>query len=62
MRRGQRGAWSVVVMLALSQLLLAGDCVDGVTPDCSDAAAHCAPDLDGSVADVVDAGKDGPGD
>ena len=59
---------SVVVMIALSQLLLAGDCVDGVTPDCSDAAARCGPDVDGSVveasttvdapADVFDAGSD----
>ncbi|MBX3190131.1 MAG: hypothetical protein KF819_24100 [Labilithrix sp.] len=23
-------------------------CVDGTTPDCSDAAARCGPDLDGS--------------
>ena len=63
-----RGAWTVVVMIGISQLLLAGDCVDGVTPDCSDAAAHCGPDVDGSVlesgsrtdapADVFDAGVD----
>jgi hypothetical protein len=23
-------------------------CTDGVTPDCSDAATHCGPDVDGS--------------
>lgn len=60
MRRA--GAWSVVVAIAGSQLLLAGDCVDGVTPDCSDAAAQCGPDLDGTVvadaaADALDAGE-----
>lgn len=32
-------------MLAFAQLLLAADCVDGKTPDCSDAAAQCGPDF-----------------
>jgi len=48
-------------MIGLSQLLLAGDCVDGVTPDCSDAAAHCGPDLDGS-ADQAETTPDGAQD
>ena len=54
--RGRAGATFVVAAL-LAQLCLAGDCVDGVTPDCSDAAAQCGPDLDGAVIDaaVVDA-------
>lgn len=51
MRRG-----SVVIAIGLSQLLLGGDCVDGVTPDCSDAAAQCGPSLDGGAsADAADA-------
>jgi hypothetical protein len=33
----------------LSMMQLAADCVDGVTPDCSDAAAKCGPSLDGST-------------
>jgi len=48
--RGRSGA-SFVVTALLAQLCLAGDCVDGVTPDCSDAAAQCGPDLDGAVLD-----------
>ena len=42
---------SFVAALFFAQLCLAGDCVDGVTPDCSDAAAQCGPDLDGAVLD-----------
>ena len=35
--------------IVLAQLQLAGDCVDGVTPDCDDAAARCGPDgVDGA--------------
>ena len=61
MRRGGAGAGFVCVLL-LAQLCLAGDCVDGVTPDCSDAATQCGPNLDRTappsdaavdVADVV---------
>lgn len=43
MRRG--ASTSFVGALFLAQLCLAGDCVDGVTPDCSDAAAQCGPEL-----------------
>lgn len=43
---------SVVVTIALSQLLLAADCVDGVTPDCSDAAAQCGPNVDSGGAEA----------
>lgn len=50
MRRGA-GA-SFVGMLLLAQLCLAVDCVDGVTPDCSDAATQCGPDLDGATPDA----------
>jgi hypothetical protein len=62
-----------VVAVVLSMLQLAADCVDGVTPDCSDAAARCGPNLDGSIegsvvpeastdaagSDAADAGPDG---
>ena len=30
-------------------------CVDGTTPDCSDAASQCGPDLDGASGDVLEA-------
>jgi hypothetical protein len=53
MRRGAGAGTSFVVALCLAQLCLAGDCVDGVTPDCSDAATQCGPDLDGSTFDGV---------
>ena len=46
MRRGAGAGF--LAMLLLAQLCLAGDCVDGVTPDCSDPAARCGPNLDGS--------------
>lgn len=42
----------VVVCGALAVLggtLLIGGCTDGVTPDCSDAATQCGPDVDGSA-------------
>jgi hypothetical protein len=41
-----------VGMLLGAQLCLAGDCVDGVTPDCSDPAVRCGPSLDGSAFDA----------
>ena len=44
---------AVVVHLATSTLV--GGCVDGTTPDCSDAATHCGPDLDGTTSDVGEA-------
>ena len=60
MRRAAGAGFSSVLpvlpvarVLLLAQLCLAGDCVDGVTPDCSDAATQCGPDL-------VDAGADAP--
>lgn len=40
----------IVVAIGLSHLLLGADCVDGVTPDCGDAAAQCGPSLDASAA------------
>jgi hypothetical protein len=50
MRRSAGAGFASVLLLA--QLCLAGDCVDGVTPDCSDAATQCGPDLDGSTFDA----------
>ena len=39
--------WTAVVVVALAALSVgAVGCVDGATPDCSDAAAHCNPDFD----------------
>jgi len=46
---------SFVAALFLGQLCLAGDCVDGVTPDCSDPANQCGPDVsarDGASTDA----------
>lgn len=37
--------FAFVTLTAFAQLVLAGDCVDGKTPDCSDAAAGCGPDV-----------------
>jgi hypothetical protein len=37
----RRSAFGAAAMLLLAQGLLAADCTDGVTPDCSDAAAQC---------------------
>ncbi len=57
---------AVAVTCALG--VTVGACVDGQTPDCSDAAAGCGPDNDGAVpidtgvdgeAGVVDGGSDG---
>jgi hypothetical protein len=52
MRRNvMRSSATFASMLLLGQLCLAGDCVDGVTPDCSDAATQCGPNLDGTTVD-----------
>ena len=40
--------------IALVPLLTLEGCVDGTTPDCSDAATHCGPDVDATL-DVVEA-------
>jgi hypothetical protein len=45
--------------LALAAVVAA--CVDGVTPDCSAAGAHCEPSLDGS-SDRAETAPDAPGD
>ena len=39
----KRRTLSFVALLLAAQGLLGMDCVDGVTPDCSDAAAQCGP-------------------
>lgn len=36
------------LMIALTPIGFAAGCVDGYTPDCSDAATQCGPSLDGS--------------
>jgi len=61
-------ALSALSLSALGCLLVA--CVDGQTPDCSDAATGCGPDTDGAVLDTgtdaeagTEAGTDaGPAD
>lgn len=60
MRRGASGgSVSVAVAVALlAQLCLAGDCVDGVTPDCSDRNVQCGPNVDGSAAASDSAAND----
>jgi hypothetical protein len=50
-------AVAATCMLGLLVGVGVGACVDGQTPDCSDAAAGCGPDNDGSVP--VDTGADG---
>ncbi len=44
----------VPAALALALSVAAVSCVDGVTPDCSDAAAKCGPDVDAAF-DAADA-------
>lgn len=38
--------------IVLVQVAIFTGCVDGTTPDCSDAATHCGPDVD-ATTDVV---------
>lgn len=57
--RWQRVARLRVVGLAalgivLMQLVIFAGCVDGTTPDCSDAATHCGPDVD-ATSDSLEA-------
>jgi hypothetical protein len=54
--RSSRRAHALLVLGAVvsSQALLAADCVDGKTPDCSDAAAQCGPNIDAASPDVAD--------
>lgn len=40
---------ALAAALLLSQGTLGATCVDGVTPDCSDPAARCGPDLDATT-------------
>jgi len=49
------GVASAMVLLPLALLAYAG-CVDGVTPNCSDPAVQCGPDLDGA-ADRIEAAR-----
>jgi hypothetical protein len=49
--------WAISLLaFALLPAAYAVGCVDGQTPDCSDAATGCGPDLDGSL----DGRGDGP--
>ena len=42
------GAVAAVAAIAVVQVGYVAGCVDGVTPDCSDAATGCGPSLDGT--------------
>jgi hypothetical protein len=55
---------ALVLVLALFPALAFGACVDGTTPNCSDAASQCGPDLgDGAPLDAPgDAPADAPAD
>ena len=44
----------VACSIVLVQLVIFTGCVDGTTPDCSDAATHCGPDVD-ATTDVGEA-------
>lgn len=50
----RRGSLGPIVAIFVAQLLLAADCVDGKTPDCSDAAAQCGPFVGDANADAND--------
>lgn len=56
MGRGRRRVLGALA-LGLAQGGFAAGCVDGVTPDCSDAAAQCGPslDLDAGASDRAEA-------
>ena len=45
--RWQRAAFVFGAMALLEGVMIAG-CVEGVTPDCSDAATPCGPNVDGA--------------
>ena len=49
--RWQRVAVVCGALAALVGTILMG-CTDGVTPDCSDPATQCGPDIDGSASEA----------
>ena len=51
--RGTQRALFLVAATALAIGVVITGCDDGATPDCSDAAAGCSPDLDGSIAEAA---------
>ena len=53
MRSRFRACLAIAAALLVPTALV-GACTDGVTPDCSDAATQCGPNIDGS-ADVSEA-------
>jgi hypothetical protein len=64
-RDARRGAIAWSIGGGLAGLLALAACVDGKTPNCSDAAAGCGPDVDGAIlpdtgSDAGDAGIDAP--
>lgn len=56
-----RRALGMLGALALASAGFAAGCVDGVTPDCSDAATPCGPSLDGASGGA-EAAIDAPAD
>jgi hypothetical protein len=55
--RAMRHVLALVAITAVPAAIAAG-CVDGVTPDCSDPATPCGPDLSGVMDGSLD-GTDG---
>ena len=49
-----RASLSLAAIVLMQLAYLAG-CVDGMTPDCSNAAAQCGPFLDGAAFDATEA-------
>lgn len=51
-----------VAMATVVEIVFLGGCVDGKTPDCSDAATPCSPDLDGTVPEAASTEEAGNAD
>ena len=49
-----------LVAIAAAPVAIAVGCVDGMTPDCSDPATPCGPDLSNSRDGSLDADGDAP--
>ena len=46
---GGLAACGILLVVQLATLVTIEGCVDGTTPDCSDAATHCGPDVDAAL-------------
>ncbi len=43
----------VAIVVVTVEALVLGGCTDGITPDCSDAAAGCTPDTDATTSEAA---------